>query len=72
MIQYNLDSSMDMLDNEDVTKTTINQIKRQTANHWINEISIIANLYQGLKYLQTDNFMAGRIHNILRIKRCTY
>ncbi|CAC5386525.1 unnamed protein product [Mytilus coruscus] len=71
MFKYNLGRALDMLDNADVTKTTINQIKRQIANYWVNGISVIANLYQGLKYLQTDNFMAGRIHNILKIKSYT-
>ncbi|CAG2225857.1 unnamed protein product [Mytilus edulis] len=71
MFKYNLGRAADMLNNPDVTKTIVNQIKRQIANHWVKEISVIANLYQGLKYLQTDNFMAGRIHNILKIKRYT-
>ena len=71
MFKYNLGRAIDMLNNADVTKTTVNQIKRQIANHWVNEISVIANLYQGLKYLQTDNFMAGKIHSILKIKRYT-
>ncbi|CAC5423170.1 unnamed protein product [Mytilus coruscus] len=57
MFKYNLGRALDMLDNADVTKTTINQIKRQIANYRVNEISVIANMYQGLKYLQTDNFM---------------
>ncbi|CAC5417513.1 unnamed protein product [Mytilus coruscus] len=58
MFKYNLGRALDMLDNADVTKTTINQIKSQINNYWVDEIS-------------TDNFTAGRIHNILKIKSYT-
>ncbi|CAG2221649.1 unnamed protein product [Mytilus edulis] len=68
MLKYDLGNASEWLDIQMKKDELLNKAKKGISAYWIERITSLAKLYTGLRYLNSDIFMPGKIHPILRIK----
>ena len=68
MLKYDLGNASEWLDIQMKKDELLNKAKKGINAYWIERTTSLAKLYTGLRYLNSDIFMPGKIHPILRIK----
>ncbi|CAC5378098.1 unnamed protein product [Mytilus coruscus] len=68
MLKYDLGNATEWLDIQMKKEELLNKTNKGINAYWIERITSLAKLYTGLRYLNSDIFMLGKIHPLLRIK----
>ena len=68
MLKYDLGNASEWLDIQMKKNELLNNAKKGINAYWIERTTSLAKLYTGLRYLNSDILMPGKIYPILRIK----
>ncbi|CAC5404562.1 unnamed protein product [Mytilus coruscus] len=68
MLKYDLGNVIEWLDIQLKKEELLSKTRKGINAYWIERITSLAKLYTGRRYLNSDIFMPGKTHPILRIK----
>jgi hypothetical protein len=68
MYKYNLGDALYWIENPMKKEQAMKVIKKEVSDYWSKYIQDMAILYQGLRYLDFNNYTPGKLHKLLTLK----
>ena len=68
MYKYNLGDALYWIENPMKKEQAMKVIKKEVSNYWSKYIQDMAILYQGLRYLDFNNYIPEKLHKLLTLK----